>query len=236
MIRAADASATALPASAPAGTRERILYVAGDLFARQGFFATTTRQIADGVGIRQPSLFHHFASKDAIASALLEWDLGRALPHVRVIARLSEAPAVRLYRYLHDDLVHLSQAPYNLSGIYAEEVIGRPEFAEYDAQRNRLHDEVEGIVREGVRAGEFIPVNTALVRQAIAGVLVRALTLHSGGRGEGESLANEVARLVVRGLLVDPSQLDLVQRRASDLPATELLDAWGTSGPARLGG
>lgn len=223
MVRVADSAATSMPLVA--GTRERILFVAGDLFARQGFFATTTRQIADAVGIRQPSLFHHFASKDAIASALLEWDLGRAFPHVQAIARLPEPAGVRLFRYLHDDLVHLSEAPYNLSGIYAEEVIGRPEFAQYDAWRNRLHDEVEGVVREGVRSGEFIAVNTALVRQAIAGVLVRALTLHSGGRGEGEALANEVARLVVRGLLVDPGQLDTLQRRAG---ALHVADASGS--------
>jgi len=215
MARAVIPPVTATPTLA--GARERILYIAGDLFARQGFFATTTRQIADAVGIRQPSLFHHFASKDAIAAALLEWDLGRAFPQVRAVARAQAPAAVRLYRYLHDDLVHLAHAPYNLSGIYAEEVIGRPEFAEYDAWRNCLHDEVEGIVRAGVQAGEFIPVNTALVRHAIAGVLVRALTLHSGGRGEGESLANEVARLVVRGLLVDPSQLDTVQGQAGAL-------------------
>jgi AcrR family transcriptional regulator len=214
--------AATIRSSSPAGrghpgTRERILFVAGDLFARQGFHATTTRQIADAVGVRQPSLFHHFPSKDAIAEALLDWDLGRAHPHVQSIAALAEPAAVRLYRYLVDDVIHLSEAPYNLSGLYAEEVIGRPEFASFDARRNRLHDVVEGIVRDGVTAGEFVRVNTALVRQAIAGILVRALTLHSGGRGEGVALANEVARLVVRGLLADPDRLDDVQRRAMAL-------------------
>lgn len=197
-----------------APTRDRILFAAGELFATRGFHATTTRQIADAVGIRQPSLFHHFASKDAIAEALLEWDLGHAYPHLAAIAELRESAAVRLYRYLSDDMTHLSQSPYNLSGVYGEEIIGRAEFAAYKVRLDRLHDRVEDIVREGIDAGEFVLVNTTLVRQAIAGVLFRALTLYSGGRGEGESLANEIARLLVRGLLRDPRHLDDIQYRA----------------------
>ncbi|MGH2596951.1 MAG: helix-turn-helix domain-containing protein [Actinomycetota bacterium] len=44
-------------------TRERILHEASELFARQGYHGTTTRQIADAVGVRQPALFHHFDAK-----------------------------------------------------------------------------------------------------------------------------------------------------------------------------
>lgn len=198
-------------------TRERILFAAADLFARRGYHATTTREIADAVGIRQPSLFHHFPSKDAICEALLEWDLGRALPRVLATAALPEPAAVRLFRYLRDDVTHLESAPYNLSGLYGEEVIGRPQFATWAAMRDALHDAVEAIVRDGVASGEFILVDTTLVRQAIAGILVRALTLHSGGRGPGARLADEVARLVVRGLLRTPEAIDAVAQRAGEL-------------------
>ncbi len=218
MTSRATGRSQAAPTDRPTlSTRDRILIEAGDLFARWGYHATTTRQIADAVGIRQPSLFHHFASKDAIAEELLAWDLERAYSHVCAIAALPESAAVRLYRYLYDDMVHLSKAPFNLSGIYAEEVIGRAEFAEHSAVLGRLHDTIEGVVREGMASGEFVSVDAVLVRQAIAGILFRALTLYSGGRGEGESLAHEVSRLVVRGLLRDPDQLDATQRRALDL-------------------
>jgi len=202
-------------ACVPLATRERILFEAAHLFAAQGFHATTTRQIAEAVGIRQPSLFHHFATKDAIVEALFDWDLGLALPRTRAVAALPEPAAVRLYRYLHDDLRHLEEAPYNLSGLYADEVIGRPEFAPWAERRDLLHRVVAGIVREGTAAGEFIEVDATLVSQAIAGILVRALTLHSGGRAPGRGLADEVARLVVRGLLADPAALEEVQGRAA---------------------
>ena len=205
----------AMPA---ASTRDRILYAAAELFAQQGFHGTTTREIAAVVGVRQPSLFHHFTSKRSIAEGLLEWDLGIALPQVKKIAALLEPAGVRLYRYLLYDVGHLSNAPYNLSAMYNEEVIGSPEFARWASLRDELHDAVEGIVADGVTTGEFIQIPAGLVRQAIAGILVRALTLNSGGRGEGSLLADQVAWLVVRGLLVDPGRIDEIRVLAAQPP------------------
>jgi len=165
---------TAAIHAAPAGsTRERILLVAAELFAQQGYHGTTTREIAAAVGVRQPSLFHHFPSKGTIAEGLLEWDLGLALPEVKKIAALPEPAAVRLYRYLLYDLGHLSNAPYNLRALYNEEVIGSPDFARWAGLRDELHDAVEGIVADGIANGEFIQIQAALVRQAIAGILRR---------------------------------------------------------------
>ena len=46
-------------------TRGRILLEASLLFAQRGFFGTSTRDIADAVRIRQPSLFHHDRSGSA---------------------------------------------------------------------------------------------------------------------------------------------------------------------------
>ncbi len=53
-------------------TRERILDVAEGLFADRGFDGTTLRDVAGGVGIRTPSLYNHFPSKEALYAAVLE--------------------------------------------------------------------------------------------------------------------------------------------------------------------
>ncbi len=51
--------------------RDVILQCAADLFAKQGVAATTVREIAEAVGILSGSLYHHFASKDAIVDAIV---------------------------------------------------------------------------------------------------------------------------------------------------------------------
>lgn len=50
--------------------REQILQEAQRLFVAEGIAQVTTRQIAQAVGISQPSLYAHFASRDAIAVEL----------------------------------------------------------------------------------------------------------------------------------------------------------------------
>jgi AcrR family transcriptional regulator len=52
-------------------TRERILEVAARLFSERGFAGTSTRDIADALGVTKAALYYHFASKDAILGELV---------------------------------------------------------------------------------------------------------------------------------------------------------------------
>lgn len=53
-----------------AATRRRILEVARELFASQGFEATTTRDIAKAAGIATGTMFNYFGSKEAVVGSL----------------------------------------------------------------------------------------------------------------------------------------------------------------------
>jgi AcrR family transcriptional regulator len=60
-------------------TRERVLDAAEALFAERGYEGATLRDVATRVGLRIPSLYNHFDSKESLYAAVLERGLGPVL-------------------------------------------------------------------------------------------------------------------------------------------------------------
>jgi len=65
-----DESVTSLP-SKGSKTKEKILKVSLKLFATKGYKATTVRDIAGAMGVKQSALYNHFKNKDEILETLI---------------------------------------------------------------------------------------------------------------------------------------------------------------------
>lgn len=106
-----------------ATARDEILDAAAELFTSQGFANTSTRAIADAVGIRQSSLYHHFSTKDEILGELLGGTVSTSLDFARAMRDHSdddglEASAARLHAVVLFDGSQLCTSRWNLGVLY----------------------------------------------------------------------------------------------------------------------
>lgn len=60
------------PTSAPVETRTRVVRAASHLMLTHSYLGLNLQELADEVGIRKASLYHHFPSKQAVGVAVIE--------------------------------------------------------------------------------------------------------------------------------------------------------------------
>lgn len=199
----------------PVTTRERILREASALFAQRGYAGTSTRDIAAAVGIRQPSLFHHFPSKAAIADALLEYGIGTSLAQVRRIASTDETAAVRLYAFSYWVMTHVITAPYRMVGLVDYEFLNSTEGQPWRSRIDEVTRYVVKMVEEGVQSGEFVQEDTEFLRLMVVGVYNSHHRINTMNPPEDvERQARLGADFVLRALLADPATLPQVRQEA----------------------
>jgi len=120
-----------------------VLNAAAELFVTRGFAATSTREIAEQVGIRQASLYYHFAGKDEILAELLQRSVRPTVDKVAKIEALvpPETHETALYLLALVDVRTLAEAPHNEGILYGQADVANSEvYAEFREARQELVD------------------------------------------------------------------------------------------------
>jgi AcrR family transcriptional regulator len=150
-----------------ATARDQILDAAAELFTSQGFANTSTRAIADAVGIRQSSLYHHFATKDDILGELLKGTVMPSLDFARAVWADAEpsgtevtdsveggeagellAAAARLHAVVLYDGTQLCDARWNLGVLYHLPEARAERFEHFLSDRRELRQLYRGLGRK----------------------------------------------------------------------------------------
>jgi AcrR family transcriptional regulator len=212
------------PAVDWSSTRGRILLAAATLFAQRGYFGTSTRDIADAVQVRQPSLFHHFEAKHEIFRTLVELDLGPSIDRLRSRLEEDSTWAEKLHLTIACDVREALVQPFDARGLYQDAVLGLDEFTDERDGIGLFHELVEQVISSGREAGEFVIFEASFVQRAVNGVLFETLREQGGPGGRlRERRPLQAADFVLRALLVDQNRLEHVravtQDRLDDLEA-----------------
>ncbi|MFX0576117.1 TetR/AcrR family transcriptional regulator [Nocardia nepalensis] len=142
--------------------RAEILDAAGELFTTNGYATTSTRAVADAVGIRQASLYHHFAAKDDILDALLAETIAGPLELAERLREVREPVHTRLYALAWFDVRQLCASHWNLGALYLLPELRTERFAAFRLRRDELRRHYETLAAEvsaesGVPGAEALP-------------------------------------------------------------------------------
>ncbi|MGB3333588.1 MAG: TetR/AcrR family transcriptional regulator [Mycobacterium sp.] len=127
--------------------RDEILDAAAELFTTVGYAATSTRRIADNVGIRQASLYHHFAAKDDILDALLADTVENSVQLAADLLAEGGPSAPRLHTLVVADTAQLCGGAWNLGTLYLLPELRLERFAAFRARRGELRDHYHELSR-----------------------------------------------------------------------------------------
>ncbi len=136
--------------------REEILEAATELFAKDGYRGTGLAAIAAMVGVSQPTLLHHFGSKEGLMRAVLE---RRHVEDAQVSRAVLEAGGMRLLDFLPNYAAHLRERAglaHLFAVLTAENLL--PEHAAHDWFVERYRETRAACAQAfqtGVDRGEF---------------------------------------------------------------------------------
>lgn len=107
-------------------TRQRILQAALNLFAEKGYGSVRVAEIADRVGIKAPSLYKHYKSKQSIFDALLEEMALRYKIQMEAIQMDGQSPEKDVSIFANMDENHLQATAKGLFNYYLHDEFAAP--------------------------------------------------------------------------------------------------------------
>ena len=137
--------------------RERIVAAATELFGRQGYEATTTRQIVEAAQVTKGALYHWFSSKEELLTSIYRELLAEQTTRLQSILAADDPADTRLHRAVTDLFAHMDDHSEAADRLGPLDAPGRRRARRRRprAERRRYQHLFQDLVEEGQKAGVF---------------------------------------------------------------------------------
>ena len=197
--------------------REDIILAAADVLQRNGYEATTMKDIAAQVNLTAASLYHHFRNKDSLLLAVLEDGLDHVIRQLEPVAsaQLSNPDKLAQMIKLHVTNVTKHTAvgaamvfeirslmSLKTASRKSENCNGLLERRDaFFARRDRFEKLFRDVIQAGVTSGEFRAVDAAIFTKAMLGAHNWVgVWYREGGRLNGYTIASMMAETFLTAL------------------------------------
>jgi AcrR family transcriptional regulator len=196
--------------------REEILDAAAELFSEQGYAGTSTRAIALAVGIKQASLYYHFANKEQILAELLVTTVAPSLDAAAALSDRGEPPEAKLWALASYDVRLSSSGRWNIGALYLLPELRSPRFAAFHARRAELKGAYGALVAAGVERGAFLADDTSVATDLVFGLVESAVLVRQDrGALDADVFAPTIADSCLRLLACPTRKVAAAGRRGA---------------------
>jgi len=189
--------------------RDDIVQAATRIFSRRGYHGTSMQHIAEELGMRKPSLYHHVSAKEDLLFAIHQRLIDKLVDGTLEVVSSSLGPEEKLRRII---LVNTEMVTGDVDAVSVflkeRDAIAGERWAGVVAQRDVYEQMVAGVIRDGVSSGVFAPSDPVLLTKAVLSMPSWASMWY---RADGPMSAEQLAEL-----FSDVALYGLVGRRRSD--------------------
>jgi TetR/AcrR family transcriptional regulator, cholesterol catabolism regulator len=187
--------------------RQRILREAASLFDLGGYHNTSMEDIASRIGLRKPTLYHYFKSKEDILFGIHDAFIDRLIERQQARQSIAMEGRQQLLEIIMDMLQVIDEQRGEVRAFFEFYRELSPDRRESIARkRDEYEGFVEGVIREGVATGEFRDVDPRLAALSLFGMVNWSYQwFQPGGRLGPRELAYVMWDLFVKGISKTPS-------------------------------
>lgn len=129
---------------------------AAEVFARAGYHGCSMRDVAERIGMRQSSIYHHFRSKDEILGAICTYGGETFLRNIRAIRAGEGTPLAKIEAVIRAHVTpYVLRQHYAYSFVFMRQHLAGKAKAAVSRLSRAYEQELEELLREGMKSGEL---------------------------------------------------------------------------------
>ncbi len=194
--------------------KDQIAKIAAGLFSQKGFSGTTTKEIAESAGVSEAIIFRHFATKEALYSAILDLKVKQSIAQTK--GRLVEAArrkddqaffgflALQILEFYRDDPTFMKLLLFSaLEGHELSEMF-------FNSTARDFKNLVSRYIKQRIADGAFRKVDARLSARAFVGMVlyqaqIRVLYKTDDIKLSERQLADRFVEMFLSGVRKAPS-------------------------------
>lgn len=182
--------------------KEVILEKAAHLFRRNGFNATSMRDLAENVGVEAASLYNHINSKAELLQEICFKIANKFTGHMDEVVASDQTAIVKIEAILR---FHIRQMIHNFEEVYVSDRewkhLTDPYLSNFKNQRRTHRQRIASIIEEGIKKGEIkkidAPTAVLILLHAVSGI---ESWHRSRQKISGELLEQNMIMILIEGL------------------------------------